>query len=510
MIIDGRYELDPSSRLRGGMGEIWFGYDKRLDRPIAMKFIRIDQLPDGKPDPELTRRFVRESRITARLEHPGVPTVYDCGTQGEDLYLVMQLIKGRSIADIMMESGTVPVPWAAAIAAQACSVLAVAHANSLVHRDLKPGNLMLCRDGSVKVLDFGVAAALSPTATRLTRSGVVVGTPEYMAPEQALCGTTSPQSDLYSLGVVLDEMLTGRNQFASPTAPASIRNHLYHDPHLPDLASGRVPEILERLLTRLLAKTPKDRPPSAEAVYRVLVQFCDDLPPFPDYVDAEALHPVRMYATVLGRVRSPAKLERPVSPMPSLFANKSVIGHNDIVLAHENADILRAEPRFSQAAEVLAEVVAPATEAWEAKIAEVMQLRIELADMLFFGGDYRRAAHEFAKLAADLMEIEGADHDLVLRFRLMEASCHAAVGETSLAFAQLGLLLDDEARPGVEEDHILESRYQIGPPGLGSGDRSKARQTLSDLLSDLEARYGSAYPRGWNTEGVLGEPGDKR
>src|SRR4051794_37174857 len=103
MIIDGRYELDPNSCLRGGMGEIWFGRDKRLDRPVAVKFIRVDQLPDGKPDPELTRRFVRESRITARLEHPGVPTVYDCGTQGEDLYLVMQLINGRSVADIMTE-----------------------------------------------------------------------------------------------------------------------------------------------------------------------------------------------------------------------------------------------------------------------------------------------------------------------------------------------------------------------------------------------------------------------
>ncbi|WP_285778605.1 serine/threonine-protein kinase [Microtetraspora sp. NBRC 13810] len=285
------------------MGEVWFGRDKRLDRPIAMKFVRVDQLPGGEPDPELVRRFVRESRITARLEHPGVPAVYDCGTEGKDLYLVMQLVNGRSIADILAESGTVPVPWAAAIAAQVCSVLAVAHAGSLVHRDLKPGNLMLCRDGSVKVLDFGVAAALS--ATRLTRSGVVVGTPEYMAPEQARHGTTSPRSDLYSLGVVLDEMLTGRDRSAGPTAPASARDPFRREPPLPDPASGQVPEALERLLARLLAEKPGDRPPSAEAVYRVLVPFCEDLPPFAGYVDAEELHPVRMYATVLGRVRSP-------------------------------------------------------------------------------------------------------------------------------------------------------------------------------------------------------------
>lgn len=282
IVVDERYELDPGSRRAGGMGEIWFGFDKRLNRPIAMKFIHFQH---GRPGPELTRRFVREARVMARLDHPGVPAIYDCGTHGNDLFLVMQLIKGRSIADILDESGPLPVPWAAAVAAQACAVLAAAHARSLVHRDLKPGNLMLCRDGSVKVLDFGLAAVLSPEATKLTRTGFVVGTPEYMAPEQASSGRTGPRSDLYSLGLVLDEMLNGPRQPAGATAPPS-----------------QAPDELDRLVARMLATEPGDRPSSAAEVYGVLARFCHDLPPLPRYVDAAAFDPTRAYASVLGRV----------------------------------------------------------------------------------------------------------------------------------------------------------------------------------------------------------------
>ncbi|WP_344745965.1 serine/threonine-protein kinase [Streptosporangium vulgare] len=228
------------SRRAGGMGEVWFGYDKRLDRPVAVKFIRIDRQADGRPDDELTKRFVRESRITARLEHPGVPTVYDCGSHGDDLYLVMQLINGCPVSSLLDET-EVPVAWAVAIAAQVCSVLAVAHAGSLVHRDLKPGNLMLCPDGTVKVLDFGIAAALGPNvATKLTGTGVVVCTPAYMAPEQAMNGVTSRRSDLYSLGVVLDEMLAGDNQFAGPTALAlDAQPHRHRAPAAAREKAGR-------------------------------------------------------------------------------------------------------------------------------------------------------------------------------------------------------------------------------------------------------------------------------
>ncbi|MEV0419113.1 serine/threonine-protein kinase [Streptosporangium canum] len=505
MTIGDRYELDPVSRRSGGMGEVWFGYDNRLDRPVAVKFIRIDRQSDGRPDDELTKRFVRESRITARLEHPGVPTVYDCGSHGDDLYLVMQLINGCPVSSLLDET-EVPITWAVAIAAQVCSVLAVAHANSLVHRDLKPGNLMLCPDGTVKVLDFGIAAALAPNdATRLTRTGVVVGTPAYMAPEQATNGVTSRQSDLYSLGVVLDEMLAGDNQFAGPTALASMRNHTDTAPRPLRTRRRDVPEGLERLVLWLLAKSPDRRPPAADVVYERLMDFCHDLPPFPGYVNLDSPHPVRMYGAAVGRIppvapvagRPPAEPVRPAPTRPAEAGRRADpvrIEQGDIALARKDAETLKAESRFAQAAEVLAEAVEPAIRAFGPKDPGVIDLRIELADALFLGGDYRRAAPEFRRLVVDLAEREGPAHKLVLRCRLMEANCHAAVGETSIALVQLGELLYDERHFGVDEDRILELRRQIGLLELGSGNRARAKATLSDLLPDLERRYGSRHP----------------
>ncbi|MFD0883779.1 protein kinase [Streptosporangium algeriense] len=502
-VIAERYELDPLSRRSGGMGEVWFGYDKKLDRPVAVKFVRVDRQSDVAD--ELTKRFVRESRITARLEHPGVPAVYDCGSHGDDLYLVMQLVDGCPVSSVLDET-EVPVAWAVAIAAQACSVLAVAHARSLVHRDLKPANLMLCPDGTVKVLDFGIAAAFAPNlATRLTRTGVVVGTPDYMAPEQAVNGTTTAQSDLYSLGVVLDELLAGDNQFAGATALASMRNHAEVAPRPLRARRREVPEGLERLVLWLLAKSPGDRPATAGVVYERLMDFCRDLPPFPGYVDLGSPHPVRMYAAVVGRggLGAPGTSGRRSGPERHVSARQSegphrvgleTVGRKDINLVRWDAKALKAQSRFAQAADVLADAVGSAGRAFGARDPEVVDLRIELADALFLGGDYRRAAPEFRGLAADLAEREGPGHDLVLRCRLMEANCHAAIGETSRALAQMGALLEDERRFGVDEERTLELRRQIGLLELGSGDRTRAKATLGALLPDLERRYGSGHP----------------
>src|SRR5690606_15831866 len=155
---------------------------------------------------ELVRRFVRESRITARLEHPGVPAVYDVGTHDGRPYIVMQYVQGISVADLIAEFGPLPVGWAAAIAAQACAVLAVAHRAPLVHRDLKPANLMLEADGGVKILDFGLAVALDRgEASQITRTGQALGTAPYMAPEQILGSFSGPATDLYGLGCTLHE-----------------------------------------------------------------------------------------------------------------------------------------------------------------------------------------------------------------------------------------------------------------------------------------------------------------
>jgi non-specific serine/threonine protein kinase len=294
MLIADRYELDELPLGRGGMASVHRGHDKHLDRRVAVKFLH---LPGGQ-DEELERRFVREARILARLEHPGVPVLYDFGTYDRRLYQVMQFIDGVTVADLVSEHGPVPVPWAATIAAQAAAVLSAAHALSICHRDLKPTNLMLCPDGSVKVLDFGLAVLRETDMLQFTRAGQIVGTPAYMAPEQIRSGVAEPRSDLYSLGCVLHEMLTGRQLFTGPTAYVVFDKQVKEQP--PSIPG--VPAELDALVLQLLAKEPVKRPVDADELYERLRPFVVDLPMLPGFLTPPSTpSPGRMYARMAGR-----------------------------------------------------------------------------------------------------------------------------------------------------------------------------------------------------------------
>jgi non-specific serine/threonine protein kinase len=296
MVIGDRYELDDLPLGQGGMGAVYGGHDRRLDRRVAVKFLR---LPGG-PDDELERRFIREARILARLDHPGAPVLYDFGTYEQRLFQVMQFIEGVTVADLVSEHGPLPVPWAAAIAAQACAVLTAAHALSICHRDLKPTNLMLCPDGSVKVLDFGLAILREGDSAQFTRVGQILGTPAYMSPEQIERGVADQKSDLYALGCVLHEMLTGRQLFTGPTEYAVFDKQVKERP--PRVAG--VPPELDRLIAELLEKHPEDRPSDAYTLYQRLQHFAVDLPMLPGFLDQSSVpSPGRMYARMVGRVR---------------------------------------------------------------------------------------------------------------------------------------------------------------------------------------------------------------
>ncbi|WP_182901100.1 serine/threonine-protein kinase [Microbispora sp. H10830] len=300
MVIGDRYELDDLPLGQGGMGAVYGGHDRRLDRKVAVKFLR---LPDG-PDEELQRRFIREARILAKLDHPGAPVLYDFGTYEQRLFQVMQFIEGVTVADLLSEHGPLPVPWAAAIAAQACAVLTAAHELSICHRDLKPTNLMLCPDGSVKLLDFGLAmlreADVAGLTAQFTRIGQILGTPAYMSPEQIQRGVAGPKSDLYSLGCVLHEMLTGNQLFTGPTEYAVFDKQVKERP---PRVSG-VPAKLDRLIAELLEKEPDNRPPDAHTLFERLQPFAVDLPPLPGFLNPSSVpSPGRMYAQMVGRVR---------------------------------------------------------------------------------------------------------------------------------------------------------------------------------------------------------------
>jgi serine/threonine protein kinase len=277
----------------GGMGTLWEGTDQRLNRKVAVKLVR-----SGSPP----RRFYREARITARLGHPGVPVLYDFGTSDGELFMVMEYVNGATIADLIAEVTPLPVSWAAAIGSQVCAVLAAAHELGLVHRDLKPGNVMICPDGSAKVLDFGVACALDPAEfSRITRSGEVPGTAMYMAPEVAAGEPAEPNSDLYSLGCLMHELLTGRRVFASHDLITELSCHASEPPGSLRLLRPEIPVELDGLILELLGKKPDQRPAGASSVFARLIPFVRDLPPLPGFVTWESA-PTRMYATVLARV----------------------------------------------------------------------------------------------------------------------------------------------------------------------------------------------------------------
>lgn len=189
------------------MGDVWRGYDSVLDRPVAVKLIRRQSVTSPTIAEEFAKRFKREARITARIQHPGVPQVYDAVLDDtyEHLYLVMELVDGVPLTAYIQPgpqqpARPLPVSWAAAVAAQVATVLSWAHDVPVIHRDLKPGNILVARDGMVKVLDFGIAAMLRTDVTKLTATGSPICTYQYMSPEQVRGGQITPRADLYALG----------------------------------------------------------------------------------------------------------------------------------------------------------------------------------------------------------------------------------------------------------------------------------------------------------------------
>ncbi|WP_261555895.1 serine/threonine-protein kinase [Frankia tisae] len=510
-MIDRRYELEALPLAKGGMGEVWVGRDVKLDREIAVKFVRF---PDGRPDEELVRRFIRESRITARLVHPGVPAVYDAGTHEGRPYLVMQRVHGISVADLVAEQGALPIGWAAAIAAQAAAVLTVAHRASLVHRDLKPANLMLEPDGTVKVLDFGLAVALDRTdLSKITLTGQHLGSPAYMAPEQVLAGLSAPATDLYALGATLFEMLTGRRLFAGSSSYSVMHQQVEEVPARVSTLRADVPSGLDGLVADLLRKTPEERPPGAEAVYEALIGWMADLVPLPGIVDPAADNTVRMYNRITARVHPPVPgpdLPGPDLPGPGVMEparsdamtvpqgrSSPADGIDQVELrrARDEARSLARSSRYSQATAILGEAVDRAGRALGTDSADVLALRLELAELLFEGGDFRQAVGEYERLVIDLARRDGRNSERLLLARLREATCRALIGDTPRALEQLGALLPDETRVfGADDPRVLELRRQIGLLQLGAGHRAAAAESLAALLADLLRVWGPEHP----------------
>ncbi|MEJ3745487.1 serine/threonine-protein kinase [Actinomycetes bacterium KLBMP 9797] len=270
-IVGHRYRLEAPLG-RGGMATVWRGTDLDAGRPVAVKVL------DGPraAQPAALDRLRREAQTVSRLDHPNIVAGYEFGVDGDAGYLAMELVDGRSLADLLSGEGRLRVEQAIDIAAQVCAALAAAHGAGVIHRDIKPGNLIITDSGGVKVCDFGIARLQTrDTQAALTGSSAAVGTCEYMAPEQATGDAVDARTDLYSLGCVLYAMLTGRPPFLGDNPMAVLHQHLHEPPVPVGTVRADVPPSLDQLITRLVAKDPADRPASAAQVHHQLTEIRD-------------------------------------------------------------------------------------------------------------------------------------------------------------------------------------------------------------------------------------------
>ncbi|MFI8768630.1 protein kinase [Streptomyces sp. NPDC053792] len=256
MLVADRYRLHVCIG-RGGMGEVWQATDEVLGRAVAVKLM----LAQGT-DPSAADRFRLEAQTAARLSHPHVVGVFDFGMWDGKLFLVMELVEGDSLQGNPSDPLVLPAERVAVVAAHAAAGLAAAHRQGVVHRDIKPGNLLVDADGTVKLADFGIARFVDDPSAALTTTGQIVGTGLYLAPERALGQPASPASDVYSLGCVLYQLLTGRPPFRADTATALLYQHIDKAPVPPSRLGAALPAEFETYLLSLLAKQPEQRPPA--------------------------------------------------------------------------------------------------------------------------------------------------------------------------------------------------------------------------------------------------------
>ncbi|QPP06320.1 serine/threonine protein kinase [Streptomyces bathyalis] len=427
----------------GGAGTVWFARDVRLGRPVAVKVLHHAPTTD---DAASEARFQREAKITARLSgHPQIVSIYDCrhslDAHGRNIpYVVMEHVMGPCLTDLVTQPPTLTVARAVDWSAQVCDALAAAHDEGIIHRNIKPGNVMLARtrsgSGSVKVVDFGVAAYIDGERHRTTTQGRLVGSPAYMAPEQAQGDTAlDGRTDLYALGCLLYVLLTGRPPFTSDGYGAVPAAHARTVPQPPGAHRGGVPGALDELVLELLAKDPEGRPRDAREVRDRLHTVLAEPQPSPD-PPAQRPHgaqpPARKaHAAGEGRADTPsASGERAEADRrPAEVAHQPHRSHARVPGAdhpgtlkarHNHASILASAGEHAEAAALFAEVAQDYARVLGADHPDTLTARHNHATSLAATGERAEAAHLLAKVARDRARVLGEDHPDTLDARLDE------------------------------------------------------------------------------------------
>jgi serine/threonine-protein kinase len=267
----GRFEIT-SVLGQGAMGVVYLANDPHIGRQVALKTVRPGMARDETAI-EIEERLRKEARLAGRLQHPNIVTIYDVGRDGDEYFIAMEYVDGRSLTRYLVAPDDLPLSAKIAIVGQTAEALAHAHERGVLHRDIKPGNILIARDGRVKVTDFGIGRFTAASASDLTRTGQMIGSPAYMSPEQVRGERLDGRSDLFSLGVVLYELLTSARPFPGESITTLVYQILHTEPKDPLELRSNLPAATREVMARLLAKQPEKRPADARAFLRELARI---------------------------------------------------------------------------------------------------------------------------------------------------------------------------------------------------------------------------------------------